>query len=216
MSTLPDRNPAGANLPWYRRRIVLISTVVLLVISIALGLGLGLGLTLGGDDDNDETPSPPAAYPNTTTSWTLRVNAPWQIILSHPPDASADLSHVEIIDLDLFDTPQSTIDALHRSGKKVLCYFSAGSYEEWRSDAEDFRKEDLGDLLQGWEGEQWLQLGSKNVRGIMAKRIELAAEKACDGVDPDNVDGYVSLYFVWLLSFAGSGRLTCRPLFRLR
>jgi hypothetical protein len=46
--------------------------------------------------------------------------------------------------------------------------------------------------LDGWPGERWLRLGSENVRRIMKGRVELAGQKGCDGVDPDNVDGYVS------------------------
>lgn len=44
--------------------------------------------------------------------------------------------------------------------------------------------------MQGWAGEWWLNTNSANVRSIMTTRIELAASKGCDGVDPDNVDGY--------------------------
>ena len=77
-------------------------------------------------------------------------------------------------------------------GKKVICYFSAGSYEDWRPDASEFKKEDLGRDLDGWPGEKWLDLDSENVRRVMKGRVELAKEKGCDGVDPDNVDGYVS------------------------
>jgi hypothetical protein len=44
--------------------------------------------------------------------------------------------------------------------------------------------------VDGWPGEQWLDTNSANVRNIMTARVELAAAKGCDGVDPDNVDGY--------------------------
>lgn len=74
----------------------------------------------------------------------------------------------------------------------MLCYFSAGSYENWRPDAAQFTQSDLGLDLDGWAGEKWLNTNSENVRRIMKDRIDLAKEKGCDGVDPDNVDGYVS------------------------
>jgi endo-alpha-1,4-polygalactosaminidase (GH114 family) len=35
-----------------------------------------------------------------------------------------------------------------------------------------------------------IKTDSTNVRNIMAARIKMAADKGCDGVDPDNVDGY--------------------------
>ncbi|EAT78463.2 alpha-galactosidase [Parastagonospora nodorum] len=181
--------------PWSLRRKLLIGTVVLIIV-LGLALGLGLGLTLGNSDDNDDggdggptlTPLP---TPNATLPWTPKVNDTWQIILSHPPVVSDSVTpDVSVYDIDLFDTPAATIAQLHKLGKKVICYFSAGSYENWRSDAKDFASGDLGDNLDGWPGEKWLKLSSPNVRSIMKKRIELAKEKECDGVDPDNVDGY--------------------------
>ena len=110
-------------------------------------------------------------------------------------DASSTTPNVTVFDIDLFDTPKETIQQLHALGKKVLCYFSAGSYEDWRSDAAEFKPEDLGHDLDGWPGEKWLKLSSDNVRRIMKERVNMASEKGCDGVDPDNVDAYVSLLF---------------------
>ena len=75
----------------------------------------------------------------------------------------------------------------------MLCYFSAGSYEPGRPDAGEFKEEDLGSELEGWPGERWVRLGSERVRGVMRRRVELASRKGCDGVDPDNVDGFVSI-----------------------
>src|SRR5690606_19748817 len=78
----------------------------------------------------------------------------------------------EVYDIDLFDTDPSVIADLQAQDKKVICYFSAGSYEEWRSDANDFNTSDLGNSLDGWPGERWLDIRSNNVRAIMANRIE--------------------------------------------
>jgi len=98
----------------------------------------------------------------------------------------------QLYDVDLFDTSEGTIEELKRSGKIVICYFSAGTYEEWRPDAYKFREEDLGNPLEDWPGERWLNINSENVREIMKERLELAREKGCDGVEPDNVDGYLN------------------------
>lgn len=100
--------------------------------------------------------------------------------------------NVEIYDIDLFDSPDSLIDEHHSSGKKVICYFSAGSYEDWRPDAAEFSMGDLGDTLEGWEDEKWLDIRSDGVRRIMQQRLDLAKQKGCDGVEPDNVDGYMN------------------------
>jgi hypothetical protein len=188
---------------WSLRRKILIS-IPLAIVILAIALGVGLGLTLGGsDDDGDEISSPPTSTltplptPTSKLPWVPKVNDTWQIILSHPPIINkydqSTTPDVSIFDIDLFDTPTSTITRLHELGKKVICYFSAGSYEDWRPDAGQFKPEDLGKDLDGWPGEKWLDLRSENVRDIMEKRIKMASEKGCDGVDPDNVDGYVCL-----------------------
>jgi hypothetical protein len=94
-------------------------------------------------------------------------------------------------DIDLFDAPQSVIDALHGDGRIVICYFSAGSYEDWRPDAAGFPQSVRGEPLDGWPGESWLDIRDLDaLRPIMQARLDLAVQKACDGVEPDNVDGY--------------------------
>ena len=99
---------------------------------------------------------------------------------------------VNIYDIDLFDSNLSLINTLKEDGKKVMCYFSAGSYENWRDDKDDFLSEELGNNLDGWEGEKWIDVRSQNVRNIMKRRLELAVQKGCDGVETDNVDGYTT------------------------
>jgi hypothetical protein len=97
-----------------------------------------------------------------------------------------------VYDVDLFDTPASTIAALHAAGRKVICYFSAGSFEDWRADAGLFPAVALGAALDGWPGERWLDTRAAGVRAVMRARMDLAVAKKCDAVDPDNVDGYTN------------------------
>lgn len=92
--------------------------------------------------------------------------------------------------IDLFDTSTTTIASLKQRGAYVICYFSAGSSEDWRQDFSRFKEIDMGNTLFDWKGERWLDTRSSNVRGIMVSRIILAKNKGCDGIDPDNVDGY--------------------------
>lgn len=113
----------------------------------------------------------------------------WQLQLQGAIDTDHD---VDIYDIDLFDTPGRTIADLHAAGRKVICYFSGGSYEQWRSDASQFDAADLGHELDGWPGERWLDIRSSSVRDIMLRRLDLAASKGCDGVDVDNMDGYTN------------------------
>ncbi|KAF2642390.1 hypothetical protein P280DRAFT_505829 [Massarina eburnea CBS 473.64] len=93
-----------------------------------------------------------------------------------------------VIDIDLEDNEDIIADLA--KSKTVICYFSAGSREDWRSDAGDFAAADYGQGLEGWEGENWLDVKSENVKSIMKARIERAAKAGCHAVDPDNVDGY--------------------------
>lgn len=138
--------------------------------------------------------------------WQPAVGAPWQIVLSNSLKSSATVvpSSVGIFDIDLFDntaagTDGSHIAALHAQGKKVICYFSAGTYEPGRPDSGKFTAADLGKELPDWPGEKWLKLSSANVRSIMSNRIATAAKMGCDAVDPDNVDAYVSSPFLLLV-----------------
>jgi len=111
----------------------------------------------------------------------------WQWQLQGDLDTSYD---VDMYDIDLFNTKEDTINELRSKGKQVICYFSAGSYEDYRPDSDKFLEDDKGDELDGWDGEYWLDIRSANVRSIMQDRLDLAVDKNCSGVEPDNVDGY--------------------------
>ncbi|HEY0843811.1 MAG TPA: endo alpha-1,4 polygalactosaminidase [Noviherbaspirillum sp.] len=123
------------------------------------------------------------------SGWTPSISDTWQWQLSGA--VNTDYA-VKVYDIDLFDTPQSTIDTLKSQGKNVVCYFSAGSSENWRPDFNQFLSGDMGNSLDGWAGERWLDTRSANVRQVMQKRLDLAKAKGCDGVEPDNVDGYTN------------------------
>jgi hypothetical protein len=114
----------------------------------------------------------------------------WQIILGGTPDMSkAPLPPIDapVWDIDLFDNDASNMKALKAAGKTVICYFSAGTVEDWRDDVKDFPSADVGKVLPEWPNEKWIRIGSTKIRDIMAKRIKIAADKGCDAIDPDNV-----------------------------
>lgn len=128
----------------------------------------------------------PDADGDTDPTSSLRVDSTWQWQLQGTVDTSYD---VDVYDIDLFEPPQSVIDGLQADGRVVICYFSAGSYEEWRPDSGDYAAADLGLPLDGFEDERWLDTRSPTVRAVIEGRLDLAAERGCDGVEPDNVDG---------------------------
>jgi len=50
----------------------------------------------------------------------------------------------------------------------------------------------IGRNLDGWAGERWLDIRAPVVLERMLARLDLAVSKGCDGVEPDNVDGYTN------------------------
>ncbi len=122
--------------------------------------------------------------------WEPEPGTTWQWQLTGPVDTSHD---VDMYDVDLFDTPAEVIDELHADGRVVVCYFSAGTVEPGRPDSGDFRPGVVGKPLEDWPDERWVDVRRLDVLGpIMEARLDLAAEKGCDGVEPDNVDGYAN------------------------
>ncbi|KAK8869452.1 hypothetical protein IAR55_000016 [Kwoniella newhampshirensis] len=118
--------------------------------------------------------------------------------------------HVYIVDMEGSTAEQ--IANYHAQGKKVICYFSAGTWEPYRSDRKSFNSQcycgkgvstdssgkctgagSNDNELEEW-GEWWLDIHNPscltNIESVMSSRIAAAAAKGCDGVDPDNVDSY--------------------------
>ncbi|WP_263080821.1 endo alpha-1,4 polygalactosaminidase [Endozoicomonas sp. Mp262] len=126
--------------------------------------------------------------PDSNSSWWIpKPGTSWQWQLSGEIDTTIS---ADIYNIDLFDAPVETIATLKQRGTKIICYFSAGSYENWRIDANNFPASILG-KSNGWPGEQWLDIRRTDlIMPIMRKRLDLAVEKGCDAVEPDNIDGY--------------------------
>lgn len=140
-------------------------------------------------------PTTPQTRPSTTTTqppvsngsiWTPRPGTTWQWQLSGMVNTSVD---AQVYDIDLFDTPQSTIDTLKTRGVNIVCYFSV-HYENWRPDSHTFPTDSLGKNYPGWDGEKYVNWDNSSYWPIMMARLDLAKSKGCDGVEPDNVDQY--------------------------
>lgn len=179
------------------RKIVIFTVVaVVLICSRGVGLGVGLPRYYSSADcpdtavaDTDFNPTFATQSSSSYNGWQPSAGDSWQIeLLGSLTNTSSDVS---VYDIDLFNNDATTIASLHAENRKVICYFSAGSYENWRPDKNAFEKGDCGNRLVGWKGEWWLNTKSDNVRKIMEDRLDKAKSKGCDGVDPDNVDAYV-------------------------
>jgi hypothetical protein len=136
----------------------------------------------------EPVPASPKATPEV---WQPKVGAKFQIVLDKKIiqlDSKTELvPDADIWDVDLFHTPEKVIRELKSRGKHVICYFSAGGTETWRPDNNDFKPEDIGKDMRGWKGENWLDIRSSAVWTVMEKRIKMAADKGCSGIDPDNL-----------------------------
>lgn len=154
-------------------------------------LAIAVLMTGCGSEGSQELPDGSVlgdARPPIVGTWYLPpVTSTWQWQLVGPVNPSYA---VDVYDIDLFNVAASEIASLQAMGKKVICYFSAGSFEPFRSDSKDFPEAVKGKVLDGFEDEKWLDIRSSVLLDIMAKRLDLAVQKGCDGVEPDNMDGY--------------------------
>lgn len=140
-----------------------------------------------GDAPVDEAPVDAAGADEV---WQPGPGTSWQWQLLGEVNTSYD---VEMYDVDLFDVPWEVLDVLKADERVVICYFSAGSWENWRGDAERFPEEVLGNTLEGWEDEKWLDVRQiELLEPVMLARLDYAVQRGCDGVEPDNMDAYAN------------------------
>lgn len=103
----------------------------------------------------------------------------------------------DFVVFDMAETPAADIAQCKSMGARMLCYFSS-QYEEWRDDAGDFGA--LGDPIDGWPGEFWVDAADPANLTVMIARLDAAVSKGCDGIDLDNIDlsgheAYISTIF---------------------
>jgi len=94
---------------------------------------------------------------------------------------------VDVFDID-WEADASVVSQLHQASKKVICYVSVGSWEDWRPDASAFPAAVLGKDYPGWPGEKFVDIRAQALRDIMAKRLDVCKTKGFDAVEPDNMD----------------------------
>ena len=183
-----------------RGKLVIMKTKLTAFIILILLLSGSCSLLPGSEDEGDklqETAFPAraerseaAALAPENTWWQPDLDTSWQWQLSGDTDTSYD---VDLYDLDLFETSPALIEQLHQQGRYVVCYLSAGSWEDWRPDADSFPPQVLGKNYTGWPGEKWLDIRQIDILApILLARLDLCAAKGFDGVEPDNIDGYTN------------------------
>lgn len=119
--------------------------------------------------------------PTTGTTWQWQLN-------TGAIDTTVDAA---VYDVDLFDVPASTVAALHAAGRKVICYFTVGSWEPYRQDVATMPASVKGKTVDGWPQERWLDIRRIDVIGpYMANRLDLCKQKGFDGVEGDWMDNH--------------------------
>ena len=120
----------------------------------------------------------------TAEIWRPTGQMQWQWVLQTSVDTSVN---VPVFDIDGFDNNASVVTTLHANGARVICYISAGTYENWRPDASSFPSSVLGSS-NGWPGEQWLDVRQISILGpIMLARMQMCARKGFDAIKPNSL-----------------------------
>ncbi len=70
--------------------------------------------------------------PAAAQHWRPPAGTTFAIILSTAPIRV--ITDAQAVDIDLFEAKPATVRALTQQGKRVICYMSAGSWEDWRPD----------------------------------------------------------------------------------
>jgi hypothetical protein len=108
----------------------------------------------------------PELAPAALKRWIPKRGLSWQIQYA---GTISTAPRVSVYNLDS-SVPTSVVTRLHKLGRKVICYISAGSWEPYRADRRAFPKAVIG----------------------KAQRMDVCRAKGFDAVDPDNVDGYTN------------------------
>ena len=135
------------------------------------------------------TPRPVAAWwqpsPDKPIAWHWQLSQDFVF----PRDV---IPHVTVYDIDGELTSAITVAQLHSLGPEivVICYFDAGVYEDYRSDASSFPPEVIGKSDAGWAGSYWLDIRQVDIlRPIMENRIKTwCKDKGFDAIEPDETE----------------------------
>lgn len=136
-------------------------------------------------------PTVQVATPDAPDRWRPQPGQIFDIRLQQP-DGVLDPS-VNVLELDVHDAEASVVQQLEREGIRTICYFSVGTWEEWRPDAGQFPEHVIGEAWDEWPGERYLDTRQLDLLlPVFEKRLDLCAAKGFSGVDPDNIDSWWS------------------------
>lgn len=121
----------------------------------------------------------------------------WQWQIDGEPIDTTVLDAVDnprkMFDVDMESTDAATIARLHDKGIVVVCYLETGGWESYRADAGAYPASVLGNAVDGYPEERWVDIRQIDVLApIIAARLDDAAAKGCDGIEPDLDDSYTA------------------------
>ncbi|MCU1353614.1 MAG: hypothetical protein JWM05_2823, partial [Acidimicrobiales bacterium] len=132
----------------------------------------------------------PEAAPAAGSWWNPPAQVRWQI--QYTGHVSTDLTDVDLYVLDLFDVKPAAVTQIHDQGRRLICSIDTGSIESWRPDARDFPSAAVGNAVDGWADEHWIDIRSADVRAVIRKRLDLAKTRQCDGISLANAAAYTA------------------------
>jgi hypothetical protein len=156
--------------------------------AISIVTTLVLGACSEGPPGSPHAPGGPSPRASARAAiWHPTPGTSWQWQLNGTVDVGVD---AQVYDIDV-DTGSKVVAALHARGRRVVCYFEAGTREDWRADAGRFPTTVLGRSYVGWPGERWLDIRNLTAIGpIMGARLDQCRRRGFDGVEFDSVAGF--------------------------
>jgi hypothetical protein len=150
--------------------------------------------------------TPPSTTPARTTSATAAPSGPpgrlhpgtswqWQIDGAAIDETVLDAvtNPRKMYDVDMEATPAAIIHRLGAKSITVICYLETGGWESYRSDAGAFPASVLGGAVDGYPNERYVDIRRTDVLlPLIAARLDRAAAKGCNGVEPDLDDTYTA------------------------
>jgi hypothetical protein len=128
-----------------------------------------------------------------SSGWRPAPGTTWQWLLSRPLRTSDMSLPVAMFDIDGVDNSAATVAALHARGKRAVCYVEVGGWESYRPDAAAFPRSMLGQPIDGWPQERWIDVRQLDVLApVLHARFTSCRDKGFDAVEPDVMDGYAN------------------------
>lgn len=158
--------------------------------ALALTLALAPALVACSDSGAGTPPAPDA--PASSANPALTPGVPWQIVLDGTVHAD---SGTVVYELDASVGPAG-VAAVRDSNPDayLVCYLSAGTWEQWREDADQFPEAVIGEPLPAWPDERYVDLRELGLlEPLWEARIDDCAQSGFDAVDPDNIDSYMAV-----------------------